>query len=269
MRLYRVFVVAIFILFFTVSGVSATESLSNVGIIKSGIWYSKDPFFTGDKVRIYTLVFNGSSYDLLGDVVFDDNGKVICTTGFTATSGRTQEVWCDWTAVSGAHKISAKITNSKLAPIGGVPYAITLENNVSGISERNVTTAPKLPEQLKEKTSDSLLLKDDASTTDNVITKNLDVVKDTVLRILPNNISTQDLLKEGDKIASATPKTIRDRVSKIVEKVGGETIKKPLMYVLGFLVTVYNFVVNEPILLIFIAIYLFYKFAKYIKSRLV
>ncbi|HBM45495.1 MAG: hypothetical protein UT05_C0009G0054 [Parcubacteria group bacterium GW2011_GWF2_38_76] len=249
--------------------VTATESLSNVGIIKSGIWYSKDPFFTGDKVRIYTLVFNGSNYDLLGDVVFDDNGKVICKGGFTATSGRTQEVWCDYTAVFGAHKISAKIVNPKLAPIGGVPYDIVLENNISGVSERNVTVAPKISEQSTEKTVSSVLPKNNASTTDNAISKNLNVVKDTFLQILPNNISTQDFLEEGGKIASATPKTIKDKVNKIMEKIGGESIKKPLTYVLGFLVIIYNFVINEPILLIFITVYLFYKFAKYIRRRLV
>ena len=45
---------------------------SNTGFVPGNIWYSKDPFEEGDKVKIYTFIFNPDSRELSGTVIFFD-----------------------------------------------------------------------------------------------------------------------------------------------------------------------------------------------------
>lgn len=260
----------IFIIFLSLFGINsaiAAPVVGNVGIIKSGIWYSKDPFYAGDKVRVYTLIFNGSQYDLLGEAVFDDNNKVLCTGSFTAGAGRTQEVWCDFTASLGTHKISAKIINPKIAPVGEAPQVIVLENNISGISERLVSAPPKKTEQAFDdttKASSSL-----STSTPSAIEKGLEFFRGTVLQVLPEKITSEDVVDGGEQIASATPKTIRDGVVKIIDSVGADKLKTPIMLIVDFFVMIYNFLMSHPVALVIFASLILLGIAKYVYGRLV
>ncbi|MBI5742497.1 MAG: hypothetical protein HZA25_01500, partial [Candidatus Niyogibacteria bacterium] len=50
-----------FAIFFVAFSARAAEApLRNAGFARGGIMFSKDPFFTGDKVRVYTIIWNGS-----------------------------------------------------------------------------------------------------------------------------------------------------------------------------------------------------------------
>lgn len=271
----KAILLAIFLVILSSSTAFALETINNVGIINSGIWYSKDPFYAGDKVRIYTLVFNGSDQDLVGEVVFDDNGKVLCRGNFTATSGKSQEIWCDWSATAGEHKISAKIVGPKIAPIGEALRAITLLNNVSGVSERKVLTPPKNPEVARDVplTLSSTTNNTNASTSASSLEKNLSDglsdIRGAVTQILPNRISTEEVLVSGDKIASATPEVIRSNVTKVLQKLGVEKIKGPLVRIVDFLVAIYNFVIGDPLLLVIIIFLVVWKIAKYVYERVI
>lgn len=117
-------------------------SVNNAGFVPANIWYSKDPFFTGDTVRVYTIVFNGSSYGLSGGVEFLDNGTVIGTTNFSiAGSGRVQDLWVDWKAGSGAHTITARLVNV-IADGPNGKQSVTLSNIETGKSERVISADP-------------------------------------------------------------------------------------------------------------------------------
>ncbi len=136
----------LFILFFIVSGASFAQAadlpIKNAGFVPANIWYSKDPFYAGESIRIYTIVFNGSTYDLSGEVEFLDNGVIIGKTKFSlAKGGRVQDVWVDWKATQGAHTITARLINV----IGDGPdgkQAVLLDNIEAGKSERVVELDP-------------------------------------------------------------------------------------------------------------------------------
>ncbi len=114
-------------------------SAASLGFIQGTIWYSKDPFFSGDTVRIYSAVLNGTSDDIIGSVSFYDNGKEIGKTPFTAaSSGRLQEVWLDWQATEGEHEISARINNAFITKAGEANKPAAISNSESGRSERFV-----------------------------------------------------------------------------------------------------------------------------------
>lgn len=138
----------LFFLFLIISGAPfayASElPLKNAGFVPANIWYSKDPFFAGETIRVYTIIFNGSAYDLTGGVEFLDNGTVIGKTNFSlAGGGRTQDVWVDWKAGQGAHTISARLVNV-IADGPSGKQAVSLENVQTGKSERSVDVDPNV-----------------------------------------------------------------------------------------------------------------------------
>lgn len=118
----------------------ASESpIKNAGFVPANIWYSKDPFFAGETIRIYTIIFNGSTYDLSGTVEFLDNGVAIGKTDFSLSSGgRVRDVWVDWKALEGKHVITARIVGASASVAGGAKRTIVLENTDTGKSERTI-----------------------------------------------------------------------------------------------------------------------------------
>lgn len=121
---------------------SADLPISNAGFAPSNIWYSKDPFYEGDKVRIYTIIFNGSSYDLSGTVEFLDNGLIVGKTKFSlAGGGRVQDLWVDWKASKGKHTITARFADVYADGPNG-RQSVNLPNTETGINERLIEIDP-------------------------------------------------------------------------------------------------------------------------------
>ncbi len=135
-------VVAIVIVFACspLSGVAQT-----VGVVQGNIWYSKDPFFVGDSIRIYTGVFNGAAYDITGTVEFFDADLRIGSSTFAVpANGGLREVSIPWTAAFGSHSISATI--SSIAPkVGSQTVVVTNKQTVSDKRAVAVNTETKQP----------------------------------------------------------------------------------------------------------------------------
>lgn len=134
----ELFFTVIFSIIACTLSVSAAEApIKNAGFVPANIWYSQEPFFSGDEIRIYTVIFNGSSEDLVGTVEFFDNGVSINTTDFSlASGGRVRDVWVDWVAHDGKHTITARLVDVYAVGVGGKKRAIVLENAETGKSER-------------------------------------------------------------------------------------------------------------------------------------
>src|SRR3989344_553794 len=130
-----------FALFFTCFSAQAqTKILKNIGFVQDNIWYSKDPFFNGDKIRIYTAVLNSSQYDFKGILEFFAGGKSVGKSSFSLVSGGFQVLWADWTAEGGSRKIYANIVEAKISLPGGVEEVVVLENAKTGEIETFVDT---------------------------------------------------------------------------------------------------------------------------------
>lgn len=113
--------------------------LKNAGFVPANIWYSKDPFWGGEKIRIYTIIFNGSLYDLTGVVEFYDNQVLIGSTDFSlAGSGRVRDVWVDWVPKEGKHAVTTRIIKTKISGRDGKKRDVVLENAVGGVDTRTI-----------------------------------------------------------------------------------------------------------------------------------
>ncbi len=120
------------------SSLGAQTTTENVGFIPSNIWYSKEPFFDGEKIRIYTVIYNSSGQDIAGTVEFSDNGTEIGMTDFSIAQGRVQDLWIDWVATAGSHTISASIKNATAQLPSGEKVAVTVANAQAGGREQVV-----------------------------------------------------------------------------------------------------------------------------------
>jgi len=89
----------------------------NAGFV-SGVWYSREPFFAGDKARIYSAIQNQSGFDIVGKMEFYDNQDLIGTSDFSVISGRLIEQWADWQVTKGEHSIYTRIVNAKKSTAG-------------------------------------------------------------------------------------------------------------------------------------------------------
>ena len=95
--------------------------LSNAGFLQGGIWYSKDPFFAGETVRVYAAIFNSGQNDISGKVEFLDNQKSLGKSDFfVERGGKFSQVWIDWNVDKGRHSVEAVITKASLVGPGGV-----------------------------------------------------------------------------------------------------------------------------------------------------
>lgn len=124
--------------------------ISNAGFAPSNIWYSKDPFYANESVRIYTVIFNGSAYDLAGSVEFVDNGVAIDKAKFSiARGGRAQDLWVDWKAKEGKHTITARLVGVVADGPNG-KQSVVLPNAETGVNERVVEVDPAIVEAQKK-----------------------------------------------------------------------------------------------------------------------
>ncbi len=141
MIIKKIFLVAA-IFFWLNSFIAAAAILKNTGFIQGNIWYSEDPFYVGDSIRIYSAIFNNSGNDLIGVAEFYDGAEKIGSSNFSAINGRLVEVWADWTVTEGKHKIYAKIIDAKIAKVGGGYEAVDLPNVFTGSNEKSAFTKP-------------------------------------------------------------------------------------------------------------------------------
>lgn len=137
----------LFIFYFATFGIALgqTKVLQNSGFVPGNLWFSKAPTAVGEKVQVYTLVWNGSTDDISGTVSFFDNDTVISKQDFIlAGAGSTKILSTAWTAGEGYHKIYAQITGSQGGPRGSKAVSVSLQY-AKTVEEERFVNAPVAP----------------------------------------------------------------------------------------------------------------------------
>lgn len=111
-----------------------------VGFVDSSLWFDREPFFSGEEVRVYTTLANSSSADFKGVVEFYDGETTIDKANVTLErNGGFQVVWADWVPEEGNHKVSVRITEATLTPPGGEPEVVEYKDEPETV-ERFIDT---------------------------------------------------------------------------------------------------------------------------------
>ena len=95
----------------------------------------------------------------------------------------------------------------------------------------------------------------------------LDTLGDGVLNVAPKEIKREDIDETKEKILSYIPDTIKDRFGSASRAIGADKLKEPLSRVVDFLITLYKFIINDPLLIIIIGTYLIWRMMKYIYKK--
>lgn len=135
----RHFYVVLFLIISILPVCKAYAQSSNVGFVSGSIWYSKDPFEEGDKIKIYTLIFNPDQKELSGKLSFFDKNILLGSKNFTVPATTAKDISINWTVIVGDHIIFAKIENAKFLLDNGQYQNVLLTEDQTENSERAVS----------------------------------------------------------------------------------------------------------------------------------
>ena len=124
----------LFSILFFVLGINTAnaEEVFNAGFV-GGIWFSEQPFFAGEDIRIYAAIQNQSGLDIYGEIIFFGNDVEIGRKDFNAIDGRLVESWSDWKVIAGEHDFRIELIEVFASRPGEEPEKITL---ISSSSEK-------------------------------------------------------------------------------------------------------------------------------------
>jgi hypothetical protein len=125
-------------LLFTPSAIFAETEDGQAGFIPSNIWYSNPPDTVGEKIKIYTVIFNPYPSELSGSVSFYDGEVLLGKKTFSISTTGTKDISVDWVVTLGTHKIFAKIEHAKYLKSKGVYEQVAIKENTSETSSYTV-----------------------------------------------------------------------------------------------------------------------------------
>lgn len=116
----RQFTLAVLCVMFFPATLFAASAPAPAGVPSSALWFSQDPFFAGETVTVFTVVYNSTNYRLSGTMELRDGTSTIGTKDFIVdTLGASQIVSFPWTVTAGNHLFAVIITQNELRKEGG------------------------------------------------------------------------------------------------------------------------------------------------------
>ena len=224
---------------------------SNTGFVPGNIWYSEDPFEEGDKVKIYTFIFNPDARELSGTVIFFDKTVLLGKKDFIIPGKTANDVSTDWTVTAGSHSIFGKIENAKFLISKGKYEEVYLTENETEKSSRTVS------KKIISKTTDTNTDSNSASISD--ITK---IIKEETPDFITKPIvSVTESLETFRSNLNTASNDKKEEIKKEIQALGAELprgssapkdtispLLKPFKYTEIFFLSVFSFILNNKIL---------------------
>ncbi len=125
---------------FFIVGVHSALAAVPAGFAPGPVWLSQNAPLSGNTVRIYTVVYDGSTTAIEGSVTFKIDGTSVGSSPFSLEPGESAIESVSWTATEGIHQVSAEITS---AIDKKTKEAATIEHTTTTIL--SVTVGPEAP----------------------------------------------------------------------------------------------------------------------------
>lgn len=225
---------------------------SNTGFVSGNIWYSKDPFDEGDKIKIYTFVFNPDNRELSGTVIFFDKTVLLGKKDFTVSAKSANDISVDWTVTAGDHTIFGKIENAKFLISAGKYQEVYLAENETEKSSRTVskkivskttdttgTSVSDIAKTIQEKTPDFII---------KPITSSVDILETFREDLNTSSENKKEELKNEIKELDNPNLTVKLSKDNTTIKTDTNSFLKPFKYIQIFFLTIFSFIVSNKIL---------------------
>ncbi|MEK7060001.1 MAG: hypothetical protein AAB970_00055 [Patescibacteria group bacterium] len=244
------FGIVLFLIFSLLPMQKILAQSSNTGFVPGNIWYSKDPFEEGDKVKIYTFIFNPDSRELSGTVIFFDKTVLLGKKDFVIPAKTAKDVSINWIVTAGDHTIFGKIENAKFLISKGKYEEVYLAENETEKSSRTVSkkivSKPADTNANTTSTSISDITKIIQEKTPDFITKPIVSSVDSLETFRKNVKITLDNKKEEVKKEIKTLDNTTN--SAIAENKVKNPLLKPFKYVEIFFLSIFSFILNNKII---------------------
>ncbi len=271
---------------------AADVSVQNTGFVPANIWYSKTPFYAGETIRIHTVIYNGSTYDLSGAVEFLDNDALVGRVDFSLLpTGQVRDVSTTWKVLEGKHVMTARIVNASISLQGGPKTAIALENDQAAKSEVVADIDPAVkaaqaqaaaaktdttPSQQTQgvvssaiQTVNSVIpepVKADTAASVNAV-ENLRTSLGTELRVAKENKSKDiDAIVAHEKAAQAAPQNVKKNTG-VAATISSAT-EKPFAYVAYGVLALLQYFFEWRILFYGVLFYVLYRMIKWAVQKI-
>ena len=238
---------------------------SNAGFVPGNIWYSTDPFEEGDKIKIYTLIFNPDARELSGTVIFFDNSVFLGKKDFTAGTKGIKDVSIDWTTTAGSHSIFGKIENAKFLISKDKYEEVYLAENETSKSSR--TVSKKIVAKKTEANSNSANIISGVESIKNIGNTLVDKIPDAVVKPVSLSASTVEKIRSS---AGTITKDKKNEIQNEINTLNKASVKneskflKPFKYAELFFFTTLSFILNNKFIFYGISVFILGLILRYI-----
>lgn len=247
----KVCLILIFIICgFLFSNIAIAQN-SKIDFVKTDIWYSKTDLTEGDKVKIYTAIYNPDNRELSGTIAFYDNSVLLGKKNFIIPGNGVRDVSIDWVVTLGGHSIFAKIEEAKLTLAKGKYEQVSL-NNVETKKDINVIYKKVVPEINTEGESK----KTESPVAEPISDIGLKIIEKTP-EFISEPVSDSVNFLENFRVENKTLTNIKKEQAKQDVEFSKDTKSSPFAYAKLFLFTLLSYVFSSKLLFYGLFIFIF------------
>lgn len=268
--------ILIFLTLFLTPFCFSIAQTSNTGFIPENIWYSKDPFEEGDKIKIFTLIYNSDTKPLSGTVFFFDKTTFLGNKNFNVAVKGIQDISIDWVVTAGDHTIFAQIQSANYL----MPDKTYKEASLSEI--KTSESKSSVPKKISTNTTkEGTTIKNTDSTVSNIQNFVKENIPEVVSKTIETTINATEGFRENLGNLSEDKKEMIKKEIKALEDTSSLNSKpknpstavtgtqnnnsliKPFKYVEVFFLALFSYIFNNKYLfygLIFMALFFIIRF---------
>jgi hypothetical protein len=222
----KTFFIILIVFCFTTTKTLAAETQINAGLLKN-IWYSKTDVYEGDKLKIFSGIYNQSDTSFSGTAVFYADNEEIFKDNFISKPETLVEVSGSLVASSSRISIKVKISdikilNSTASSTVSSDYLLSSETDSSTISINKKITLEEVKNTVTEVASNIVTAIDEKAAT----------LSDSILALKKTEVTTVDTSNAGKIIEKENLGQINgiSTTTSLISKVIGEVLGAETQY---------------------------------------
>ena len=269
---YKKFSLFLFLILFLFPTGKILAQTTNAGFVPGNIWYSEDPFSEGDKIKIYTLIFNPDTRKFSGTVDFFDNSTLLGTKAFNVGATSTEDIYINWTVTAGSHEIYGEIQNAKFLTANGTYVDANLTQTETSKSSRTVTAKVVTQNITNGINSVNGAFNSSINSIQNIGSTAKNIIPNVITQAFINTTNSIDgfrtntsvMLQNAQDQTKNNINSLNNTKDTSTSSINSNDFQKPFEYVALFFLTILSFIFKYKLLFYIVVILLILYVLRYI-----